>query len=62
MTKEGSQIKLNLVRHVKEENTIYLLKVLRATINEQVLADLLDQDIGDIVYQSVKDEALKRLK
>jgi hypothetical protein len=37
--KMGSQIKLNLVKHTKEENTIFLLRVLRSIINEQVLAD-----------------------
>lgn len=60
--KMGSQIKLNLVKHTKEENTIFLLRVLRSIISEQALADLLDADIGDIIYQSVKEEALKRLK
>ena len=57
--KMGSQIKENLVRRTKEENTIFLLRVLRSIINKQVLADLLDQDTGDYIYESVKIAALE---
>ena len=57
--KIGSQIKENLVRRTKEENTIFLLRVLRSIINKQVLADLLDQDTGDYIYESVKIAALE---
>ena len=60
--KPGLQIKLNLVKHTKGENTISLLRVLRSIISEQVLADLLNQDTDDYIYQAVKDEALKRLR
>jgi hypothetical protein len=42
-----------------KQATIWLLTILQAILNEQVKAKLLKREVGDYIYEGVKDQARK---
>jgi hypothetical protein len=52
-----------MTNHIQDERrqvSIFLLTVLQAVINEQIRAKQLNKDVGDYIYQAVKDQAVKK--
>jgi hypothetical protein len=49
--------------HIPDERkqvSIFLLTILQAVINEQVSIKQLRREVGDYIYQAVKDQATKK--
>ena len=44
----------------RKQVSIFLLMVLQAVINEQVGIRQLKRDVGDYIYQAVKDQAIRK--
>lgn len=40
--------------------SVFLLTVLQAVINEQIKAKQLKKEVGDYMYQAVKDQAIRK--
>lgn len=40
--------------------SVFLLTVLQAVINEQIKSKQLKREVGDYIYQAVKDQCLKK--
>lgn len=49
-----------IVKEAKKNTCVYLLVVLQSIINEQIAARQLKRDVGDYIYQAVKDQAIRR--
>jgi hypothetical protein len=50
----------NHIQDVRRRVSVFLLTVLQAVINEQIRAKQLRRDVGDYIYQAVKDQAAKK--
>lgn len=56
----SNTIKEALVKQTKYETSAFLLRCLRAIINEQVEAKLLSRSQGDTIYEFVESMAIDR--
>jgi hypothetical protein len=49
--------------HTQDERrqvSVFLLTVLQAVLNEQINARQLKREVGDYIYQAVKDQAIRQ--
>jgi hypothetical protein len=49
---------INHIRDERKQVSVFLLTVMKAVINEQVSIKQLKKDVGDYIYQAVKDQAI----
>jgi hypothetical protein len=49
-----------IIKQVKKDTSGFLLTVLQSIINEQIEAKQLKRDVGNYIYQAVKDQAIRK--
>lgn len=57
--KEAVEIQ-SIIKDAERFVSVFLLTVLQAILNEQVKAKQLKKDVGDYIYQAVKDQANRK--
>jgi hypothetical protein len=49
-----------IIKETKKDACVFILVVLQSIINEQIMAKQLKRDVGSYVYQSVKEQFIRK--